>query len=120
MRTARALTSFIRGALAAIVLVAVGDPHLEAVRIADLEALEVAVIVGDRIESAFLQLALDFLRVPLVDAPRHAVERGVARRARRTALAATPRSAAAGRSRRRICRCGWRRGSHVSTAQNQS
>src|SRR5262249_59224944 len=62
---------------------AVADLQIESAGILHVEALEVAVIVGDRIEAALAQLRFDFLRVPGLDAPAETVEHRVARRARR-------------------------------------
>ena len=104
------------GSLAAVLAAAVADLQIEAVGILHMEALEVAVVVGHRRQSALLQLGLHCFRVPRLDAPAESVERRHARRAR-TALAAAP-----GRTRT----CGGRGGSRrrgrrdVSTANGEA
>jgi hypothetical protein len=83
-------------ALTTILTAAVADLEIEAVRILDVEALEVAVVVGDRREPALAQLRIDLFRVPRLDAPAETVEHRVARRAR---PAAAPATATRGRVR---------------------
>src|SRR5262249_6692952 len=85
----------------AILAAAVRELHVEAARILDVEALEVfAVVIGDGIETTFLQFFLDLLRVPRLDAPREAGDHG-------TASAATPAAATSAAAAGRV-RIRWR------------
>jgi hypothetical protein len=91
-------------ALTTVLAAAVADLQIEAVRILDVKALEVAVIVGDRREPALAQLRFDLLRVPRLDAPAETVEHRVARRARSAAAATATGSVGVGiRGRRGRC-----------------
>src|SRR5262249_59160157 len=56
-------------ALPSTCLRAVGDLNIEAVRILDVKALKISDVIGDRLETAFLELGLYLVRVPRLDTP---------------------------------------------------
>src|SRR5581483_2218493 len=66
----------------------VADLQIEAAGILDVETLEVAAVVRDRIQAARLQCRFHLLGIPLIaDAPAEAVDGAVARRTRTAAAA---------------------------------
>src|SRR5262252_11254428 len=95
----------VRRSLPPVLPAAIADLEVETAGIFHVEALEVTVIIRDRIETALAELGLHLLCVPRLDPPAEAVERRVARRARPAALAAATAIAASRRSRLGLRRC---------------
>src|SRR6185503_17580105 len=85
----------------------VRDLNVEPVRVLDVEALEVSGMIRHGIEPTLLELRLDLVRVPRVDAKREVADS----RHSRGAWSAAATTTASTRGIARLCRsgrCGWR------------